>query len=109
MTTGQPQMERAITHCRRIAGRETLMVQAEVCWPRHERLAGDADVLRQAIRPQSAHAVVHQAVEAAALLGYSRAKGLVNAVLRRVSLNSCMSPSRPCPGSTCARSRYLSS
>jgi len=35
-----------------------------------------------AARPQSAHAVVHQAVEAAALLGYSRAKGLVNAVMR---------------------------
>jgi 16S rRNA (cytosine967-C5)-methyltransferase len=33
-------------------------------------------------RPQSAHAVVHQAVEAAALLGQSRAKGLVNAVMR---------------------------
>ncbi len=35
-----------------------------------------------AARPKSAHAVVHQAVEAAALLGYSRAKGLVNAVMR---------------------------
>lgn len=35
-----------------------------------------------ASRPQSAHAVVHQAVEAAALLGHSRAKGLVNAVMR---------------------------
>ena len=35
-----------------------------------------------AARPQSAHAVVHQAVEAAAALGFSRAKGLVNAVLR---------------------------
>jgi len=35
-----------------------------------------------AARPQSAHAVVHQAVEAAALLGHSRAKGLVNAVMR---------------------------
>ncbi len=33
-------------------------------------------------RPQSAHAVVHQAVEAAVVLGRSRAKGLVNAVLR---------------------------
>ncbi|HYU70800.1 MAG TPA: 16S rRNA (cytosine(967)-C(5))-methyltransferase RsmB [Burkholderiales bacterium] len=33
-------------------------------------------------RPRSAHAVVHQAVEAAALLGHSRAKGLVNAVMR---------------------------
>jgi 16S rRNA (cytosine967-C5)-methyltransferase len=33
-------------------------------------------------RPHSAHAVVHQAVEAAALLGKARAKGLVNAVLR---------------------------
>ena len=35
-----------------------------------------------AARPRSAHAVVHQAVEAAALLGHSRAKGLVNAVMR---------------------------
>jgi 16S rRNA (cytosine967-C5)-methyltransferase len=35
-----------------------------------------------AARPQSAHAVVHQSVEAAALLGQSRAKGLVNAVMR---------------------------
>jgi len=35
-----------------------------------------------ASRPQSAHAVVHQAVEAAALLGHSRAKSLVNAVMR---------------------------
>ena len=35
-----------------------------------------------AARPDSAHAVVHQAVEAAVLLGYSRAKGLVNAVMR---------------------------
>ena len=35
-----------------------------------------------AARPQSAHAVVHQAVEAAVLLGYSRAKGLVNAIMR---------------------------
>jgi 16S rRNA (cytosine967-C5)-methyltransferase len=35
-----------------------------------------------AARPQSAHAVVHQAVEAAALLGQTRAKGLVNAVMR---------------------------
>ena len=33
-------------------------------------------------RPQSAHAVVHQAVEAAVLLGHLRAKGLVNAVMR---------------------------
>lgn len=33
-------------------------------------------------RPQSAHAVVHQAVEAAVLLGQARAKGLVNAVMR---------------------------
>ena len=33
-------------------------------------------------RPQSAHAVVHQAVDAAALLGQARAKGLVNAVMR---------------------------
>jgi len=35
-----------------------------------------------ASRPQSAHAVVHQAVEAAALLGHARAKSLVNAVMR---------------------------
>jgi 16S rRNA (cytosine967-C5)-methyltransferase len=35
-----------------------------------------------AARPQSAHAVVHQAVEAAVLLGQARAKGLVNAVMR---------------------------
>jgi 16S rRNA (cytosine967-C5)-methyltransferase len=35
-----------------------------------------------AARPKSAHAVVHQAVDAAAMLGYSRAKGLVNAVMR---------------------------
>jgi 16S rRNA (cytosine967-C5)-methyltransferase len=35
-----------------------------------------------AARPQAAHAVVHQAVEAAVLLGEPRAKGLVNAVLR---------------------------
>jgi 16S rRNA (cytosine967-C5)-methyltransferase len=35
-----------------------------------------------AARPRSAHAVVHQAVEAASLLGHSRAKGLVNAVMR---------------------------
>jgi len=35
-----------------------------------------------AARPQSAHAVVHQAVEAAALLGHWRAKGLVNAIMR---------------------------
>jgi len=33
-------------------------------------------------RPQSAHAVVHQAVEGAVLLGQTRAKSLVNAVLR---------------------------
>jgi 16S rRNA (cytosine967-C5)-methyltransferase len=33
-------------------------------------------------RPEAAHAVVHQAVEAAARLGRPRAKGLVNAVLR---------------------------
>ena len=33
-------------------------------------------------RPQSAHAVVHQAVEATSLLGQPRARGLVNAVLR---------------------------
>lgn len=42
-------------------------------------LAASAEL---AARPQSAHAVVHQAVEAAAALGFSRAKGLVNAVLR---------------------------
>jgi 16S rRNA (cytosine967-C5)-methyltransferase len=35
-----------------------------------------------AARPQSAHAVVHQAVEGAALLGKMQVKGLVNAVLR---------------------------
>jgi 16S rRNA (cytosine967-C5)-methyltransferase len=35
-----------------------------------------------AARPKSAHAVVHQAVEAAVLLGHARAKGLVNAVMR---------------------------
>ena len=35
-----------------------------------------------AARPQSAHAVVHQAVEGAVLLGKGRAKSLVNAVLR---------------------------
>jgi 16S rRNA (cytosine967-C5)-methyltransferase len=33
-------------------------------------------------RPEAAHAIVHQAVEAAAELGRPRAKGLVNAVLR---------------------------
>jgi len=35
-----------------------------------------------AARPQSAHAIVHQAVEAATLLGQARAKGLVNGVMR---------------------------
>ncbi len=35
-----------------------------------------------AARPDSAHAVVHQAVEATITLGVSRAKGMVNAVLR---------------------------
>jgi len=35
-----------------------------------------------AARPQAAHAVVHQAVEGAALLGKRHAKSLVNAVLR---------------------------
>jgi 16S rRNA (cytosine967-C5)-methyltransferase len=35
-----------------------------------------------AARPQSSHTIVHQAVEAAALLGKGRAKSLVNAVLR---------------------------
>ncbi|MCC6475105.1 MAG: 16S rRNA (cytosine(967)-C(5))-methyltransferase RsmB [Burkholderiales bacterium] len=34
-------------------------------------------------RPAGAHATVHQAVEAAALLGHPGARGLVNAVLRR--------------------------
>jgi 16S rRNA (cytosine967-C5)-methyltransferase len=34
-------------------------------------------------RPQSAHTVVHQAVAATTLLGLGRARGLVNAVLRR--------------------------
>jgi 16S rRNA (cytosine967-C5)-methyltransferase len=42
-------------------------------------LASLAELLN---RPQSAYAVVHQAVEAASLLGLTRAKGLVNAVLR---------------------------
>ena len=42
-------------------------------------LAASAELVA---RPQAAHAVVHQAVEAAVSLGYSRAKGLVNAVLR---------------------------
>jgi len=41
-----------------------------------------AAIAELAARPHSAHAVVHQAVEAAALLGRSRAKGLVNAVMR---------------------------
>lgn len=42
-------------------------------------LAALAELLN---RPQSAYVVVHQAVEAAGLLGQPRAKGLVNAVLR---------------------------
>jgi len=42
-------------------------------------LAALAELLN---RPQSAHTVVHQAVEAAGLVGQPRAKGLVNAVLR---------------------------
>ena len=42
-------------------------------------LAALAELLN---RPQSAHMVVHQAVEAAGLVGQPRAKGLVNAVLR---------------------------
>lgn len=42
-------------------------------------LAAIAELLS---RPQSAHAVVHQAVEAASLVGQPRARGLVNAVLR---------------------------
>ena len=41
-----------------------------------------AAIAELAARPQAAHAVVHQAVEAAVLLGEPRAKGLVNAVLR---------------------------
>ena len=41
-----------------------------------------AAIAELAARPNSAHAIVHQAVEAAALLGCSRAKGLVNAVMR---------------------------
>ena len=42
-------------------------------------LAALAELLN---RPQSAHVVVHQAVEAATLVGQPRARGLVNAVLR---------------------------
>jgi len=42
-------------------------------------LAALAELLN---RPQSAHMVVHQAVEATGLVGQPRAKGLVNAVLR---------------------------
>ena len=38
-------------------------------------------------RPQSAHAIVHQAVEAATLLDRPRAKSLVNAVLRNFQRN----------------------
>jgi 16S rRNA (cytosine967-C5)-methyltransferase len=38
-------------------------------------------------RPQSAHAIVHQSVEAAVLLGQARAKGLVNAVMRSFQRN----------------------
>ena len=41
-----------------------------------------AAISELAARPQAAHAVVHQGVEAAVLLGEPRAKGLVNAVLR---------------------------
>lgn len=41
-----------------------------------------AAISELAARPRSAHAVVHQAVEAAVLLGRTRAKGLVNAVMR---------------------------
>src|SRR5262245_26858462 len=40
-----------------------------------------------AARPQSAHAIVHQSVEAAVLLGQARAKGLVNAVMRSFQRN----------------------
>jgi len=39
-------------------------------------------------RPRAMHAVVHQAVEAASLLGRARAKGLVNAVLRAFLRNA---------------------
>jgi len=42
-----------------------------------------------AARPQSAHAVVHQAVDAAVLLGQARAKGLVNGVMRNFQRRSC--------------------
>jgi 16S rRNA (cytosine967-C5)-methyltransferase len=41
-----------------------------------------AAIAELAARPHAAHAIVHQAVDAAVLLGHSRAKGLVNAVLR---------------------------
>jgi 16S rRNA (cytosine967-C5)-methyltransferase len=40
------------------------------------------------VRPDSAHAIVHQAVEGAARLGRPRAKGLVNAVLRNYQRHS---------------------
>ena len=43
-------------------------------------LAALAELLN---RPQSAHVIVHQAVEAAGLVGQPHAKGLVNAVLRK--------------------------
>lgn len=39
-------------------------------------------------RPRATHAVVHQAVEAASLLGRVRAKGLINAILRAFLRNS---------------------
>lgn len=41
-------------------------------------------------RPEAAHAIVHQAVEAAAQLGRPRAKGLVNAVLRNYQRRSAV-------------------
>jgi 16S rRNA (cytosine967-C5)-methyltransferase len=41
-----------------------------------------ASIAELAVRSQSAHAIVHQAVEAAVVLDRPRAKGLVNAVLR---------------------------
>ena len=40
-------------------------------------------------QPRGVHAVVHQAVEAATLLGLSRAKGLVNAILRAFLRDPC--------------------
>ncbi|MFM9971801.1 MAG: 16S rRNA (cytosine(967)-C(5))-methyltransferase RsmB [Burkholderiales bacterium] len=43
-----------------------------------------------ASRPESAYVVVHQAVEAASLLGHERARGLVNAVLRAYQRNAAI-------------------